>query len=504
MPRKGGLVLLLVLTVAGYFMYSTFFKAEPAPGLSVSIDQPPITFIESRVTYNITVTNTGNCDLSVSITDTIGFAWMDTLPRGESKTLETCFEATAEGVVDNRVEAVGTYRDLTVTSSDTASTQVKTLHSLVDAVEQGLVSVKLWGTGYCSGDSIRLKIKCEADLQVNIRIEPGSVLINSGSGQNMIIAESQTVTLEPEVELGLNIEAYCLDIHKDNPSPVETLTLQESPGVYGTDAVKLMASLNTVPEKRRGVSAVQIALWVLQGEVSKDSIMIKYEDRDIIDAKWLLENIGVDVSGRTVFRELVEHPDLPLNITNHSLLKGDEKIHVWGQVENTEAEPYEWIYLETAFYDEAGSLIWVTRDITKRTVLLPGEKAPFDLWVKREDIVERGLSYDQFHSYEVWIDSMRDVTEFPYREYEVSKLAVEEVEGDLIVSGEVKNTGDLERTFKVVVTVYDEDGRMVGFGSILQVYPKLKPGETAPFRVEGYPQGILDGEIHSWDIYVES
>jgi hypothetical protein len=146
----------------------------------------------------------------------------------------------------------------------------------------------------------------------------------------------------------------------------------------------------------------------------------------------------------------------------------------------------------------------VTRDITKRTVLLPGEKAPFDLWVKREDIVERGLSYDQFHSYEVWIDSMRDVTEFPYREYEVSKLAVEEVEGDLIVSGEVKNTGDLERTFKVVVTVYDEDGRMVGFGSILQVYPKLKPGETAPFRVEGYPQGILDGEIHSWDIYVES
>jgi hypothetical protein len=504
MSRKKGLLFLFVIIVAGCLLYPRFFNPEPVPGLSVNVNQPTFAFSESQVTYEITVTNTGTCDLNVSVTDVFGFIWEGSLPIGEAKTLEHSFESPTMGAVNNQVEAVGIYKDLTASSSDTGSTQVMETHSLVEALEQGLITVEFLGTGNCAGESIRLKIKCEADLQVNVRIEPGWVLINSGSGQNMIISETRTVVLEPEVELTLDIEAYCLDIHKDNPSPSETLTLQEHPGVYGTGVVDLMCSLSTVPEGRRGISAVQIALWALQGDVSKDSISIKHVDMDIVDAKWLLENIGVDVGERKIFQELVIHPDLPLKITHQCLLKGDEKIHVWGEVENTESEPYEWIYLKAAFYDESGSLIWVKRDITMRLVLLPGEKAPFNLWVNDKDILERGLSFDGFNSYDVWIDSMQNMTEYPYRDYEASEVVVEDVDGELHVLGEVKNTGELERTFEVIISVYDKAGKIVGFGSYLQVYPKLKPGESTPFKIEGYPQGILDGGIQYWDIYVES
>ncbi|MFQ6095883.1 MAG: thioester domain-containing protein, partial [Candidatus Bathyarchaeia archaeon] len=127
-------------------------------------------------------------------------------------------------------------------------------------------------------------------------------LVNSGSGQNMIVAESDTLTVKPEVELELDIEAYCLDLHKENPSTEETFTIQTDPGVYGEDVINLMKSLEGVPISQRSYDAVQIALWVITDDVSREDIRIFFSEQDIDDAKWLLEKAGIDTAGKKLFQ----------------------------------------------------------------------------------------------------------------------------------------------------------------------------------------------------------
>ncbi|MFX1513022.1 MAG: hypothetical protein ACFFCQ_10580, partial [Promethearchaeota archaeon] len=181
---------------------------------------------------------------------------------------------------------------------ETATSPPKYL--LVEATDEGLVNAEFQGTGYCSGDSIEMKIESEVEFEIEVEIEVGWVLINSGSGQNMIIAEELIITLKPKVEIERRIEAYCLDIEKDNPSSQESFSLQIDTGIYGSEVVELLESLKTAPEERKSIEAVQIALWVLQDDVI--DIPFSYSESDVLDAKWLLENVGIDVSGRRFFQ----------------------------------------------------------------------------------------------------------------------------------------------------------------------------------------------------------
>ncbi len=171
-------------------------------------------------------------------------------------------------------------------------------YTLVEATEDGLVSCEFHGRGYCSGDSIEFEVESEVEFEIEIEI--GWVLINSGLGQNMIIAEELTINLKPEVEIERTIESYCLDYERPNPSSQESFELQIEPGAYGLDAVKLIEFINTAPENRTSIEAVQIALWVLLDDVV--DIPISHSESDILDAKWLLENTGVEVSEKRLFQ----------------------------------------------------------------------------------------------------------------------------------------------------------------------------------------------------------
>jgi len=174
---------------------------------------------------------------------------------------------------------------------------------LVDAVDRGLIEVEFRGTGACAGEVIELKVTLNLDVSVDIETEPGLILVNSGVGQNMIVAEEDTLTVKVEVELEVEIEAYCLDSHKANPSDEETLHLETDPGTYGEVVVELMQSLRGAPSERRSVKAVQIALWVVTDDVSRDDIRFYFSEQDVEDAGWLLENAGIDISGKRLFQE---------------------------------------------------------------------------------------------------------------------------------------------------------------------------------------------------------
>ncbi len=176
--------------------------------------------------------------------------------------------------------------------------------NLVDVVDRGLIEVEFRGKGACAGDAIRLKITPKIEVSIDVEIEPGLILVNSGAGQNMIIAEENTLTVKVEIELELDIEAYCLDSHKDNPSNDETLTMQTDPGTYGDVVTEFMQSLGDTPSERRSVDAVQIALWVITDDISREEIRIFFSEQDIQDAEWLLENAGIDTSGKRLFQQM--------------------------------------------------------------------------------------------------------------------------------------------------------------------------------------------------------
>jgi len=207
------------------------------------------------------------------------------------------FQIEEEDIENARVILEAAFGDISIYT-------LATPFNLVDVVDRGLIEVEFRGKGACAGDAIRLKITPKIEVSIDVEIEPGLILVNSGAGQNMIVAEENTVTVKVEIELELDIEAYCLDSHKDNPSNDETLTMQTDPGKYGEVVTEFMQSLGDTPSERRSVDAVQIALWVITDDISREEIRIFFSEQDIQDAKWLLENAGINTSGKRLFQQM--------------------------------------------------------------------------------------------------------------------------------------------------------------------------------------------------------
>lgn len=176
-------------------------------------------------------------------------------------------------------------------------------YTLAEAMEGDSVNAVVRGTGYCAGDSLKLEIKSELEVGVDLEIEAGTVLINYGKGQNMIIGETRTVRVKPKVELEITIEAYCLDLHRSNPSTSETFRIAPGSGGYDEEVIRLMQSLKDVPLKYRSIKAIQIALWVITDNPTRSEVERVFPvSEDIIEAAaWLLENIGIDPMEKKLF-----------------------------------------------------------------------------------------------------------------------------------------------------------------------------------------------------------
>lgn len=198
------------------------------------------------------------------------------------------------------------YEDVEVWCSPLNPPSIRLIRSinLLDAFSEEGITITLTGRGYSSGETIKLKIKAEIEASVDLKVEPGIILINSGTGQNMITAETSTVRLEPEIELELKIEAYCLDRHKDNPSPSENFTIS-SDLIYRIEAVELMHSLSGVTWEHKSVNGIQLALWAVIDDPTRSDVekTFRVSESDYEDAAWLLENIGIDPNQKNLFKE---------------------------------------------------------------------------------------------------------------------------------------------------------------------------------------------------------
>lgn len=294
----GVLLLIFVLIIP--------FLSNPNPAIDVTIYGPSEVGLGEPFNYTIVVCNDGDKDLfNVTLNDTYGFNWSGNLTRSESKTFT--IEHTGLDINEEIIEvyANGYSREgERVENSDSwTPTIFGGCYDIVDVLEKGYVSIEFRGTGYSSGEAIEVKVTPKIKFSIEITIESGLFLINSGFGQNMIIAETITIKVKPKIELNFDIEVYCLDLDKDNPTRSETFYIRTDAGSYQEDVNVLIESLEDVPSKNKSVTAIQIAVWVITEDISREEIPFDYSDDDIDDAKWLLENAGIDTSDKTLFRE---------------------------------------------------------------------------------------------------------------------------------------------------------------------------------------------------------
>jgi hypothetical protein len=193
-----------------------------------------------------------------------------------------------------------------------------------------------------------------------------------------------------------------------------------------------------------------------------------------------------------------------LTITPHS--SGGDLV-LLGEVQNLGSRPVKSLDATATVYDANGAVLGTQTSYVKtplalnlwRTgVLLPGEIAPFYIiidspgswedWKIELDYKEAADSDfdDHYYDLEILNDQGRAVNELLY---------------NYRVSGEIKNTGLLETgNVRIVVTLYDSQGRIIGVQEEMTEDDELLPGEVVAFSVDMYARGA----VASYRLFIRS
>ena len=131
-------------------------------------------------------------------------------------------------------------------------------------------------------------------------------------------------------------------------------------------------------------------------------------------------------------------------------------------------------------------------------VLLPGEIAPFYIIVD---------SPGQWEEWKIELEyKQAAASDFDEHYYDLEILndqgrAVSELLYNYRVSGEVKNVGSIETgNVRIVTTLYDNQGRIVGVAEMMTDDDELLPGEAVPFSVDMYARG----QVASYRLFIRS
>ncbi len=170
--------------------------------------------------------------------------------------------------------------------------------SLLAAVKQGAAEVYINGRGYSTGDALQLRVRKKVAGTLNIKVEPGTVLVPiKGQCQSMVAfgvkwhwsAQGKwnacsEIVLDSSAEQVFILEGYCRDAKLPSPKSANYFTLDK------TDE----ASLKVLVEgKRNGCTAkiIQAAIWIARDRVQDTFLAANFHcnEREIQAARSLLE-----------------------------------------------------------------------------------------------------------------------------------------------------------------------------------------------------------------------
>ena len=176
--------------------------------------------------------------------------------------------------------------------------------NLIDLLKSGQVSLTATGNGSSSGLAINgvLRNLTASELVVNIYIDQGLYLVNSGKGQNMLVTQvyikngmysydgvQSFIVLPSQKNTEISFLAFCANLDRENPSSKESL----SPGDIPTDISSIAAKINKYMKENAAESTnvvvAQVALWRAQGHSSNEILeYFKFSQTDLNKAHQLL------------------------------------------------------------------------------------------------------------------------------------------------------------------------------------------------------------------------
>lgn len=183
-------------------------------------------------------------------------------------------------------------------------------------------------------------------------------------------------------------------------------------------------------------------------------------------------------------------PSIPdIEILSHQSYEDGGWFHVVGEVRNNSDKPMQFVEIIVTLYDDANNVTGTDFAYTELDVIPPGGKSPFETGTDE---------YAGTTQYKLQVQGIPG--NLPRQDLIINSHNHYEDGGWLHVRGEVQNTGDTPAEFvKIVVTLYDAAGNVVGTDFAYTDIDTIPPGGTSPFETgtDHYP-----GFDH-YEIYVE-
>ena len=137
------------------------------------------------------------------------------------------------------------------------------------------------GTGSSTGDCIEVTFDVEVDMDLEVIVPRGTVLIPSGTAQSMVLMALRgiitgpttfrpvpSITLRPDTHTSETylFEAYCLDFHESNPTSSTTFSVE------GPASETVQAILNC--GHKAPIGAIQAAIWAVTDNANNLAFLI--------------------------------------------------------------------------------------------------------------------------------------------------------------------------------------------------------------------------------------
>ena len=130
--------------------------------------------------------------------------------------------------------------------------------TLQEAIEAGLVTISIRGDGLTRVD---ISIKPKVELNLEVEVEPGTILLSGTEGvQNMVVRKREFIYLkpDPEVEVSLEVEVSCVNMHLEQPTSADAFTISPEPA--SEDLGKLLV---LVDFPYLDLALQQFAIWTI-------------------------------------------------------------------------------------------------------------------------------------------------------------------------------------------------------------------------------------------------
>jgi len=164
-----------------------------------------------------------------------------------------------------------------------------------------------------------------------------------------------------------------------------------------------------------------------------------------------------------------------------------------GEVRNTTSTTLEEVQVQVTLHNEVGRVVATGQGVPSLDAIAPGQRVPFALLFRNPP-----QSFAQYQA-----QPLRGTAALPGSNH-YTDLAVAEHRGRMqghyfLVEGQVRNTGTVTATTRLVATAYDAQGAVIGLRSHSLPAP-LAPGAQSPFIITLLP---VSQPVSSYAVHME-